>query len=241
MELHTNYQFPNNINNKIVRNELYPSYKSFDQLIDLEHLRSLDAYLKQKILQYIGQGVEDYFCNEHTLDEAAPKRPGVREIWLTRTMPGTTYRYLDINRTELWQPSVYAADFALLMKFVRTLPFRATGRILMIFDDSGSSVPAHRDHDVQDICHDFIWFRTNLKKPFYVLNQNTGERKYIEGYSAWFDTVNQYHGADSSHGLNFSFRVDGQFSDEFRQQIPYCDINAAATPSIWAHSHGGIR
>lgn len=27
-----------------------------------------------------------------------------------------------------------------------------------------------------DICYEFIWFRTNLKKSFYMLNQETNEK-----------------------------------------------------------------
>jgi hypothetical protein len=127
------------------------------------------------------------------------------------------------------------------MRFVRTLPFESLGRVLLIFDDSGLCVPAHRDHEATNICHDFIWFRTNLKKPFYVLNQNTGEKKYVEGYTAWFDTVNQYHGSDAAEGLNFSFRVDGRFNRELKRKIPYFEKNPAATPSIWAKSTGGIH
>jgi hypothetical protein len=155
---------------------------------------------------------------------------------LKRTLPGTPYDYLDINRTHLWQLTPDASEFTLLMEFIDTLPFESTGRILLIYDEGGNSVPAHRDHDRTDICHDFIWFRTNLRKPFYVLNQNTGEKLYIDGYSAWFDTVNQYHGSDAVDGLTFSIRVDGHFTPEFRRTIPYASYNVAATPAIWTHS-----
>jgi hypothetical protein len=114
------------------------------------------------------------------------------------------------------------------------LPFKATGRRLIIYDDSGAMVPAHRDHKEIDICHEFIWFRTNLKKPLYMLNHLTNEKLYVESYSAWFDSVNQYHGSDSIDGLSFSIRVDGIFTDEFRRQIPKPSFNAASTPSYWA-------
>ena len=213
---------------------LYPSYKSFDELIDIERLRSLDSYLTQRIKRHILDNTDDYFVNQHVLDAAAPYRPGVREIWLKRTIEGTPYDYLDIDRTCLWQETEQAEEFTLLMDFIDTLPFESTGRILLIYDQGGNSVPAHRDHDRKDICHDFIWFRTNLRKPFYVLNQYTGAKLYIDGYSAWFDTVNQYHGSDAANGLTFSVRVDGYFTPEFRHRIPYVAPNAASTPALWA-------
>ena len=80
---------------------LYPSYKSFDELIDIERLRSLDSYLTQRIKRHILDNTDDYFVNQHVLDAAAPYRPGVREIWLKRTIKGTPYDYLDIDRTYL--------------------------------------------------------------------------------------------------------------------------------------------
>ncbi len=102
-----------------------------------------------------------------------------------------------------------------------------------MYDDSGRAVSAHRDHDSTDLCHEFIWFRTNLEKPFFMLNPDSGEKLYVASHAAWFDTVNQYHGADATGGLSFSIRVDGRFCDEFRRHIPFCEQNLAAAPSLW--------
>jgi hypothetical protein len=139
-----------------------------------------------------------------------------------------------LDRTDLWHPTEAAEEFALLMDFIRTLPFRATGRILIMYDNIQREVPAHRDHIETEICHEFIWFRTNRKKPFYMLNHETGEKLYVESYSAWFDSVNQFHGSDPAEGLTFSIRVDGKFTDEFRSRIPRPAFNLASTPSYWA-------
>ena len=67
-----------------------------------------------------------------------------------------------------------------------------------------------------------------------MLNQNTSEKKYVESYSAWFDSVNQYHGSDAVEGLSFSVRVDGIFTNDFRKLIPQPEFNAASTPALWA-------
>jgi hypothetical protein len=212
----------------------YPSYRSFDQFIDVERLRSLDGYIARQIRRHIEMGPTDFFVNEHRLDELSPYRPGVREIWLTRTAPGVPYNYLDLDRSELWVRTPECEPFTLLMEFVDTLPFQSTGRILIIFDDAGKAVPAHRDHESTEICNEFIWMRTNLRKPFYMLDQLSGEKLYVDSYSAWFDAVNQFHGSDAGEGLTFSIRVDGHFTDEFRRTIPRPEINAASTPSLWA-------
>ena len=106
--------------------------------------------------------------------------------------------------------------------------------MIIIYDDLPRPVPAHRDHLETEICYDFVWFRTNLRKPFYMLNHNTGEKLYVKSYSAWFDTVNQFHGVDPEEGLSFSIRVDGIFTDEFKAKIPKPEFNRASTPALWA-------
>jgi hypothetical protein len=147
---------------------------------------------------------------------------------------GTPYDYLDLDQTICGSALNPPAEFSLLMDFIETLPFKQKGRMLIIYDDAGLTVPAHRDHVESEICHEFIWFRTNLKKPFYVLNHETNEKKYVESYSAWFDSVNQFHGSDAAEGLSFSIRVDGAFTDEFRKLIPKPEFNLASMPSLWA-------
>ncbi len=61
----------------------------------------------------------------------------------------------------------------------------------------------------------------------------SGEKRYVVSHAAWFDTVNQYHGADATGGLSFSIRVDGRFKEVFRGQIPIPAGNPAAAPSLW--------
>lgn len=212
----------------------YPCYKSFDGFIDVESLKSLDGYIRERIERHIEERHDTYFFNQHRLDARSPHQTGVKEIWLARTKAGVPYNYLDLNRTELWEPTEATAEFPSLMDFISTLPFKVTSRILIIYDDAATAVPAHRDHLMTDVCHEFIWFRTNLKKPFYLLNHETNEKQYVESYSAWFDSVNQFHGSDSCEGLSFSMRVDGVFTNKFRERIPVPDFNFASTPALWA-------
>jgi hypothetical protein len=212
----------------------YPCYKSFDEFIDVARLVALNDYIVERINLHIKAEKDDYFLNLHRLDETMPYQPGVREIWLTRTKPGTDYDYINLDKTELWERTEAADEFAQLMDFIATLPFKETGRILIIYDNAAKEVPPHRDHLETDVCNEFIWFRTNLTKPFYVLNHLNGEKKYVKSYSAWFDTVNQFHGSERVEGLSFSIRVDGKFSDEFREKIPRPETNAASTSALWA-------
>jgi len=209
-----------------------------DEFVDVERLRSFDQYVTQRVKNYILQQSDPFFLNQHRLERDTPYEPGVREAWMTRPRQGTPYDYLDIDRTDIWEFTEAASEFRLLTDFIKTLPFSAFWRILLICDDGGRTLSAHRDHEPTDICHDFIWMRTNKRKPFYTLNPETGEQRFNEGYTAWFDTVNQYHGSEAGEGLTFSIRVDGRFNEEFRKQIPYNANSMASTPAIWATERG---
>jgi hypothetical protein len=142
--------------------------------------------------------------------------------------------YYDLDACEHWHASDEAAEFAELMNFITTLPFAATARMLIMYDPDGRAVTAHRDHDSVDLCHEFMWLRTSCSKPFYLLNPETGERRYVTGHSAWFDTVNQYHGADATGALAWSIRVDGRFTADFRRQIPEAPGRSASSAALWA-------
>lgn len=211
----------------------YPSYVSFDEFIDLERLRSLDGYITQKIKRRLASEADpQFYTGPYTLAGSAAGQPGSRMIYLAQSAEPDSY--FDLDKTDIWHPTEHANEFAMLMEFIGTLPFKATGRILIMYDNAPREVPPHRDHVETDICHEFLWFRTNLRKPFYMLNQQTGEKAYVDTYTAWFDSVNQYHGSDGCDGLAFSIRVDGKFTDEFRKTIPKPHVNAASTPSYWA-------
>ena len=211
----------------------YPSYKSFDEFIDVGRLQSLDDYVTERVQRRVGEQTDyQFYTGPFRLTDQAADRPGSKMIYLSQPVGPDDYYNLD--KPELWEPAPGATEFSELMEFIATLPFKATGRMLVMYDAEGRAVTAHRDHVSYDLCHDFIWFRTNLRKPFYMLNEKTGEKQYVESYSAWFDSVNQFHGGDASNELAISIRVDGQFSDQFRAQIPVPEYNRASMPSLWA-------
>lgn len=212
---------------------LYPSYVDLDPFIDAARLKALDSYVRERLERRLASERDLRFCTgPFILDAAAPTVPGSRMVRLSCSERGEDY--YDLDRTELWRPSPEAEDFAEVMAFVAALPFVATGRMLLIYDEGGRAVSAHRDHDDTGLSHEFVWLRTNLDKPFFMLDPRTGERRYVAGHSAWFDTVNQYHGADPAPGLAWSLRVDGRFTDAFRRMIPEAPHNRASRPALWA-------
>ena len=217
---------------------LYPSYVDIDPLIDVEALRGLDGYIRERLESRVAaeaaQRDLSFYTGPFILNADAPKLPGSRMVYLSQSIEADDY--YDLDRCEKWRPSDDAADFPLLMRFIASLPFAETGRMLIMYDPHGNAVTAHRDHDSQDLCHEFIWFRTNASKPFFMLNSDSGEKRYVAGHSAWFDTVNQYHGADATGELSWSIRVDGRFTDAFRNRIPAAARHRANAAAMWGNS-----
>jgi hypothetical protein len=210
----------------------YPSYVDLDAFIDTARLRALDGYIRKRLERRLQEAKDlAFYTGPFLLDERQPYLPGSRLVYLTQSE--REQDYYDLDRTELWRRTADAELFSEVMRFIDTLPFEATGRMIIMYDDSGRPVSAHRDHDSPDLCHEFIWFRTSMEKPFYMLNPGTGEKLYVRSHAAWFDTVNQYHGADGTGGLSFSLRVDGRFSPEFRRLISFPEGNRAAAPAYW--------
>jgi hypothetical protein len=219
---------------------LYPSYVDLDPFIDVARLKSLDAYVRERLERRLAAERDlAFYTGPFTLDAGAPTLPGSRIVYLSRSRRAEDY--YDLNRSDLWQATAEADEFAELTAFLATLPFAATARMLILYDDGGRPVTAHRDHDSVDLCHEFVWLRTNFDKAFYMLDPRTGEKAYVAGHAAWFDTVNQYHGADAASGLTWSIRVDGRFSDDLRAMIPQAPGNPASRAALWARERAAAR
>lgn len=210
----------------------YPSYVDLDPYIDVARLRALDGFMTERLMRRIERSDDlAFFTGPFLLSAEAPVLPGSRLVSLTA---GGNDDYYGLDRPEIWTETEEAREFAPLMDFLATLPFEATGRMIVMYDWDGRAVPAHRDHESRELCHEFIWMRTNFAKPFFMLDPETGEKLQVASHSAWFDTVNQYHGADAASGLSFSIRVDGRFTDEFRRQIPESRENPSSAAALWA-------
>ena len=214
----------------------YPSYMPFDDFIDVERLKSLNDEICGEARRSLAQSdaTVDVFTSGVMKMRFRDRRMTGSKI-ISLTMPRNNKRdYGNIDVTEEWVRSPASERFPGLMQFIGTLPFESTARMVIMVDLTGHGVTAHRDHFVRDHCHEFIWFRPNLAKRFYVYNKRTRDKRYVESYSAWFDTVNQYHGADPQPGMPLSIRVDGKFTEAFRARIPRPAINLASTASFWA-------
>mgnify|MGYP003450975896 CR=1 FL=1 len=138
--------------------------------------------------------------------------------------------YLKIEYEEGCEDTSNTQFFPNLMQWIRRLPMEEVGRVLLFVNEHSCHVQEHSDfkHSRQDRGYkannphqyEFIWIRDSLEtsKSFYVLDELTGNKFYVEGHAAWFNSFD-VHGADPSPNMTYSLRVDGRFTTSFRAQI----------------------
>jgi len=75
-------------------------------------------------------------------------------------------------------------------------------------------------NDLDRFCHnhEFIHVRPPSCKPFYLWDEINKEKIYMTPRVVWFND-NDWHGGDIVPYRTYSFRVDGEFTKEFREKI----------------------
>lgn len=139
-------------------------------------------------------------------------------------------QYVNIydNCYDEWRQGKYIP----LMKFIKELPFRKIGRIIIFISNPGVDGQIHRDvgepeddsvfppyknKDVYKGNH-FIWMNPTKKKKFFVYDEAKDERHYIKSTTAFFNS-NDFHGSDSTETSTYSIRVDGRFNKEMCNEL----------------------
>ena len=69
-----------------------------------------------------------------------------------------------------------------------------------------------------ELLTEFIHIRPNLDRPFYIRNSKTLEKYYINTRVAYWNDQGR-HGGDSVMKNTYAMRIDGQFTEEFRNKI----------------------
>lgn len=110
--------------------------------------------------------------------------------------------------------------FRQIRDWVDTLPFMDVGRIFIFITYNGLAGKLHydrRDDWYTGEWH-FLWFNPLGRKPLYIVDDESKGKMYVKSRSAFWNMAD-LHGSDSAPHLNFSIRVDGQFTKGF------CDRN----------------
>ena len=101
--------------------------------------------------------------------------------------------------------------------------FKTIGRIIIFKAEHDCLMPMHRDllegeSDYYPHRHEFIHLRPNLDKPFYIQDPQAGTKVTVESRACFFNDLDWHAGGRTSI-QTYSMRVDGVFSDEFRERV----------------------
>lgn len=120
-----------------------------------------------------------------------------------------------------------AEHFPSLIQWIENLVsdgiFDKIGRAYLIAIDSNGYSFEHRDppHDPDSplaTFPEFIHVRPNLKRPFYVYDPDTKTKHYIKTRVGWWNDTD-VHGGDVTLSPSYAVRIDGVFTDAFRNKI----------------------
>lgn len=120
-----------------------------------------------------------------------------------------------------------AFHFTTLIQWIDTLVqtgiFLNIGRAYLITIDSNGHSFEHRDppldpDNTTSSPPEFIHFRPNVSRPFYVYDPVTKQKHYIATRAGWWNDSDT-HGGEVIMEPSYAVRVDGIFTDTFRNQI----------------------
>jgi hypothetical protein len=95
--------------------------------------------------------------------------------------------------------------------------FDEIGRVQFFINPEGNYTPIHRDYANRTHNDQYLWIRFNKQKDFFVYDNDTNEKCFVNGYVCTFDN-HQWHGSEPGEYMGFSLRIDGLFSKSFLEK-----------------------
>jgi len=122
-----------------------------------------------------------------------------------------------------WTPD--AEYFPELKKWIESLigpVFEHVGRIIIFKAEHDGITALHRDlihpteTDYSDHRHEFIHLRTRLDRPFYIWDRELDKKIETTAHAIFFNDQD-WHNGGTANVQTFSIRIDGKFTEQFRQ------------------------
>lgn len=133
-----------------------------------------------------------------------------------------------------------AAHFPNVVNWVEQLItngiFEHIGRVIFFHLEADGLAFEHRDlgeetHGIlesnQYVPHrnEFIHIRPNTKKAFYIWDPDTKNKTYLNCRAAWWNDQD-WHGGEKILEQSYSLRIDGKFTEQFRQTLGISHIES---------------
>lgn len=110
--------------------------------------------------------------------------------------------------------------FPKVLEWIYKIPiFSEIGRIIFFMNEHDCTLQSHMDAPKYFPHRDeFVWINPTGKKKFWLLDPDTNEKTYVKSTAAFFNSLD-WHGGDAIPNYTYSLRIDGKFTDQFRQQV----------------------
>lgn len=133
---------------------------------------------------------------------------------------------MQVDDVALWTPK--RDTFESVWRFIdEGSVFQSTGRVNFFITDHFCHTPEHTDykHELSNWTtgftataeKEFLWISLKSKN-FYVLDDKADTRRYVNAKCAWFNTLDR-HGGEGQQDQTWSLRIDGKFTEAFRQKL----------------------
>ena len=116
-----------------------------------------------------------------------------------------------------------AQYFPETIEFIKRLPFQEFGRIVLFITEPNEETLIHYDGGSADSLKnantEMIYFRPGSNKKKIFIWDDSAKKEYLINSTASFWNDLDYHGVHASNGKTFSLRIDGVFTNSFRQSL----------------------
>ena len=111
-------------------------------------------------------------------------------------------------------------ELPLTVAFIRSLPFREVGRVVVFGIEANDHAPLHRDSEPGQALQiaQSISFAPGRGKRFYLCDAEGGSLTTIDTPIYWFNDMD-YHGVHADPFFRYSVRVDGVFEPSFTKRL----------------------
>lgn len=120
---------------------------------------------------------------------------------------------------EHWSPTHNLQNFSLLQSWIKQSNiFKQTGRQIVFIQLQNEHTPKHVDQDLNNAPEEF----RNNSEFIWLTSENNGKKLFVDNVEvpciAWFNSYKEHYTLADS-GLKWSIRIDGFFTDEFKEQL----------------------
>lgn len=213
-----------------VRSRQYAGYGDLECAVEDQEFVNLDAYQDGlKPVWYMYEKFKSLDDNEVLKQSGLEFSNNDLILYLTYAFGAhNPYKtYMLFNYYDDWERSKNkrilspgSENFLSVIDWIDQLPiFSHVGRAYFLIIEPGGTSIEHCDPSPNpDKYREFIHIRSDVHRPFYIRDKDTGQKFYMKEKAVYFNDQD-FHGGEPINRASYALRIDGIFTDSFRNQI----------------------